>query len=94
MTDPLVCACGARYFPRWNGPQKCRVCAKLSTRIQPTTHMIDGELIVDEDGDGDPRWLPTLEEIEIAKAEIRRGWSEEEHWMARKGIRPDTAESE
>jgi hypothetical protein len=33
-----------------------------------------------------PNHIPTPKEIRIACAEIRRGWSEEQHWVRATGV--------
>lgn len=82
MIDPLICECGARYFPRPDGLQKCRTCKARDAAIAVK--------VVDEFDDNDerePPYLPTQEEIEQAKEEIRREWTTAQWRAAASGKR-------
>lgn len=98
ITDPLVCDCGARYFPRRDNVRKCRQCAAIFApwytceRCDRDTQIplmeVNGEMVCLHCQRREPD--PTPAEIAAACAEIRAGWTAEETELARQGIRAES----
>ena len=81
ITDPLTCDCGALYFPRPDGIAKCRTClARDKAAAQAEDEF-------DDNTERKPAYLPTIEEIEQAKAEIRAEWTPRDWRQAIRGNR-------